>query len=65
MNRDTCEHFVPVELSCDKCQDIEDIILWPDDMWCYRYELAEMTHKSDDYLIIKYGTKEHEAITLV
>ena len=44
--------------------DIEDIILWPCGEWCYRYELEEMTHKSDDYQIIKYGTEEHEEITM-
>ena len=45
--------------------DHEDVILWPCGVWCYRYELEEMAHKSDDYQVIKYGTKEHERITLV
>ncbi len=51
----------------NKCStiDSEDAILWPFGVWCYRYELEEMAHKSDDYRIIKYGNKEHERIALV
>ena len=56
---------------CDKLEpkpytfDHEDVIVWPCGDWCYRYELEEMSHKSDDYRVIKFGTKEHERITLV
>lgn len=46
-------------------EDHEDIILWPDGVWCYRYELEDMSHKSDDYQIIEYGTEEHERISMV
>lgn len=41
--------------------DIEDIALWPDGQWCYRYELNEMQHKSDDYRVLYFGTTEYEA----
>ena len=64
MDRTLCEHW-NIKALCNECLDLEDIILWPDGVWCYRYELKEMNHKSDDYQIITYGTKEHEAITLV
>ena len=32
----------------------EDVIKWPDGVWCYRYELPEMTHKSDDYEVLYF-----------
>jgi len=34
--------------------DSDDIILWADGTWCYRYELAEYTHMSDDYTVYGY-----------
>ena len=37
-------------------KDIEDIILWPDDVWCYRYQMVDHTYKSDDYVVLEYGT---------
>ena len=37
-------------------KDVEDIILWPDDVWCYRYQMADHTYKSDDYVVLEYGT---------
>lgn len=27
----------------------DDIIIWPDDEWCYAKDLHEMSHRSDDY----------------
>ena len=37
----------------------DDIIVWPDDSWCYRHELEEFgTHKSDDYRVIKDDSAE-------
>jgi hypothetical protein len=36
----------------------EDVILWPDGDWCYRDELEEYTHKSDDYAVLKADTFE-------
>jgi len=37
-----------------KC--LEDIILWPDNTQCYRYELHEMQHMSDDFIVVPYGS---------
>ena len=36
--------------------DPDDVILWPCGTWCYREELAEFTHKSDDYEQIPAGS---------
>lgn len=41
--------------------DPDDVILWPDDTWCYRHELAEFNHKSDDYEVLAVGTPAYEA----
>lgn len=30
-----------------------DIYVWPDKEWCYDWELADYSHKSDDYQILK------------
>lgn len=38
--------------------DPEDVIKWPDDTWCYRSELPEFGHKSDDYEVLYWGTDE-------
>lgn len=32
----------------------EDICVWPDNAQCYMYELHEMQHMSDDYIIVPY-----------
>lgn len=37
-------------------KEIEDVILWSDCTWCYRHELTEYGHMSDDYIVIEYGT---------
>jgi hypothetical protein len=44
-------HVEPTDLS------LEDIMMWADDDWCYRYELTEMTHRSDDYRVIPFGSE--------
>lgn len=31
----------------------DDVFLWPEGTWCYRNELWEMDHMSDDYLILR------------
>lgn len=36
-------------------RDPEDVIKWPDDTWCYRSELPEFSHKSDDYEVLYWG----------
>lgn len=33
---------------------LDDVMIWPDGTWCYRVELSEMTHMSDDF------TRVHE-----
>ena len=37
---------------------IDDLILWPDGVWCFRGNLHEYTHKSDDYRVIPVDTDE-------
>jgi hypothetical protein len=37
--------------------DQDDVILWPCGEWCYRYELEEFNHKSDDYEVIAFGSQ--------
>lgn len=39
----------------------EDICVWPDRTWCYRYELREMNHKSDDYETLAFASPEYDA----
>lgn len=33
-----------------------DIFLWSDNTWCYRQELNQMTHMSDDFIVIPFGS---------
>ena len=33
----------------------EDLIIWADDTHCYRYELHEMGHMSDDYRVVYFN----------
>lgn len=40
----------------------EDIMVWPDGTWCFRHQLPEMSHKSDDYVVFPEGTPEADAI---
>ena len=42
-----------------KQTNLEDLILWPDDTWCYRYELYEMNHMGDDYEVLSYDSDEY------
>ena len=44
-------------------QNQGDIILWPNNDWCYRFELEVMTHKSDDYRIVPVNTDEWDEIS--
>lgn len=34
----------------------DDLLIWPDDSWCYRSELHEMDWKSDDYYVLYIDT---------
>ncbi len=38
----------------------EDVLVWPDGSWCYRYEREEMYFKSDDYFVIREGSEAYE-----
>ena len=38
------------------------IYMWPDGVWCYEDELPEMTHKSDDFTMIKIPLRAPEGI---
>ena len=42
------------------CSD--DLILWPCGTWCYRHELSEFTHKSDDYEEVVFGSARYELL---
>ena len=42
-----------------KTVDLEDVLVWSDGTWCYRYELWEMTHMSDDFSVLYFGTDEY------
>lgn len=35
-----------------------DVMLWPDGTWCFRHELPEFGHMSDDYRVIIEDTAE-------
>lgn len=38
----------------------DDLFLWPDGTCCYRDEFHEMTHKSDDYILIKFDHTNYQ-----
>lgn len=35
--------------------DIEDVFLWPNGDWCYRYEYSSNGWRSDDFEVLPYG----------
>lgn len=39
----------------------EDIFVWSDGTWIYRYEVTELLIITDDYNILFYGSEDHEA----
>lgn len=41
-------------------QSRDDIFAWPDGTYCYRRELEEMTHMSDDWCVYYVDTPEFE-----
>lgn len=41
----------------------DDFIVWPDGTWCFRFELAEHTHKSDDFVVHKYDSPDWHAFS--
>jgi len=36
----------------------DDVIIWPCSTWCYRTDLPEYSHKSDDYQVLKTDSRE-------
>lgn len=39
----------------------EDLFVWADDTNCYRYELHEMDHMSDDFYVVYFEDTEKYA----
>ena len=35
---------------------LANLCVWPDNTQCYMYELHEMQHMSDDYLVVSHGS---------
>ena len=42
--------------------NLEDILMWSDGTWCYRHELSEMNHMSDDYRVIAFDSAEYKEL---
>ena len=40
-----------------KIDDTVDVIYWPNGVWCYRHELEQMTHMSDDFTLISVSSE--------
>ena len=38
-----------------------DVMRWPDGMWCFREDLHEYGHMSDDYEVMPEGSEKAEA----
>ena len=43
--------------------DPEDLIVWPCGTTCFRHELHEFTHLSDDYEVVAFGTPQHQSLS--
>lgn len=43
------------------CGDPSDLILWPDGTWCFKSELHEYSHMSDDYVVYPLMSDEWAA----
>lgn len=44
---------------------LEDIMLWPDESWCYRCEMGGMGFMGDDYEVIRVGEQRwHDILSL-
>lgn len=42
--------------------DSEDLIVWADGTQCFRYELNEYTHMSDDYEVVSFGSVRYNQL---
>ena len=38
---------------------LDDLIIWPCGEWCFRSELHQFNHKSDDYEVISYTNSDY------
>ena len=41
-------------------EDSEDVILWPDGYWCFRFELYDHPHRSVNYKVYFKNNPNHE-----
>ena len=41
-------------------EDSEDVILWPDGYWCFRFELEEHPLRSSNYKVYFKNNPNHE-----
>ena len=41
-------------------EDLEDVIIWPDGYWCFRFELEEHQHRSVNYKVYFKNNPDHE-----
>jgi len=44
---------------CANTYDFDDITLWPDSFWCYRYEMHKFPNRGNDFKFIHFGTPEY------
>jgi hypothetical protein len=40
----------------------DDAIVWPDGAWCFRHELAEMSHMSDDFEVVQENDERYRTL---
>ena len=38
----------------------EDLVIWPDNSWCYTEEVEEYHWKSDDYVVVSIDYPKYE-----
>jgi hypothetical protein len=41
--------------------NLDDIVVWADNTWCYVHELRQMSHMSDDYEIVSFETEDYDS----
>lgn len=39
----------------------DDVILWSDGYWCFRFELEEHSHRSSNYKVYYLNNPDHQA----
>lgn len=44
----------------NKLYDAEDLVVWPDDSWCYLEDLEEYPWKSDDYTVVSVYNPKYD-----